>query len=227
VRRVRRAIADLVGAAVLVVPGTIGSVLRVAYYRARGATLGRRVRIDSGVLVDRPDLVTIGDDSWVDRYALIIAGPPRAGRETRHVGASRPELVGRIVVGARCHVGPHTIVSGIGGVEIGDDVTLSAGVKLYSLSHHMRSWSRPDDEDVVFGSQGPDDLQAMLQGAVTIGTNVGIAVDSVVLPGTTIADRSFVRPQAVVSGSWPPNSILSGSPATREGPRFAPAGGPD
>jgi acetyltransferase-like isoleucine patch superfamily enzyme len=220
VRRLLRAVADLVGGGVLWIPGGIGSRLRIVYYRGRGATIGRGVRIDAGVMVDQPDRLEIGDDAWIDRFAVLICGLPRAGRETRAVGPERPDLVGRIRIGDRCHIGPHTVISGLGGVEIGDDVTLSAGVKVYSLSHHYRSWSRPADETVVFGSRAPDERQSMLQGPVLVGRNCGVAVDSLLLPGAVVAERSFVRPHSVVSGSWPPNSILSGSPAEREGPRF-------
>jgi acetyltransferase-like isoleucine patch superfamily enzyme len=224
VGRIRRVIADLVGGAVLWVPGRIGSSLRIAYYRARGASIGARCRFDTGLSIDRPDLVTIGPDTWLDRFAILIAGPPRPGRETRFVGGTDTSgEVGRITIGARCHVGPHTVLSGIGGLVVGDEVTLSAGTKVYSLSHHYRSWERPDDRSVAFGSQVPDERQSMVQGPIEIGRNVGIGVESLILPGTRIGDDSFVRPMSVVRGSWPPNSLLAGDPATLQGPRFASA----
>jgi acetyltransferase-like isoleucine patch superfamily enzyme len=67
---------------------------------------------------------------------------------------------------------------------------------------------------------GPDGLQAMLQGPIVIGPNVGVGADVLILPGTVIGPRSFVRPRAVVRGRWPENSILGGDPAQREGGRF-------
>ena len=219
--RLRRVIADLIGGLVLWIPGRVGSALRTPYYRLRGARIGNGGRIDVGVSIDRPDLVSLGADTWIDRYAILIAGPPRAGRETRHFGEIDDSLVGRIVIGARCHVGPHTVLSGIGGLEIGDEVTVSAGCKMYSLSHHYRSWSRPADPSIAFGSQAPTERQSMAQGPVRIGSNVGLGADCLVLPGTTIGPDSFVRPKSVLTGSWPANSLLSGNPATLEGPRFA------
>lgn len=219
-RRIARAIADLVGGLVAPIPGRVGSELRIAYYRARGAKVGSRVRIDPLVQIDRPDMVEIGDHAWIDRNAILIAGEPRPGRETRLVGEPGAVETGRIVVGRRCHVGPFTVLSGKGGLSLGDDVTISAGAKAYSLSHHYRSWARPDDETVMFGSMAPDEQQSMLQGPVVVGANVGIAADVLLLPGTTIGDRSFVRPRSVVTGSWPPGSIIAGDPATREGSRF-------
>ena len=224
--RIRHAAADLVGGLVSPIPGRAGSLVRVAYFRARGAAIGARVRIDPLVMMDRPDLVAVGDDSWLDRCAVLIAGPPRPGRETRRVGDLDRIEAGRILIGRRCHVGPFTVLSGIGGLSLGDDVTLSAGAKAYSLSHHYRSWARPSDDSVVFGSMAADRDQAMLQGPVVVERNVGIGADVLILPGTTIGTRSFVRPRSVVRGAWPAGSILGGDPAQREGDRFEPTATP-
>ncbi len=219
-RRIRHGIADVLGGAVTAVPGRTGSILRVTYFRARGAQIGQRVRIDSFVQIDAPDRVRIGDDTWIDRSAILIAGEARPGRETRSVGDADRVAAGRIEIGRRCHVGPFTILSGMGGLSLADDVTLSAGTKAYSLSHHFRSWSRPDDDSVVFGSMGPDANQSMLQGPVVLERSVGVGADVLILPGTTIGERSFVRPRAVVRGSWPARSLLGGDPAVREGDRY-------
>lgn len=216
----RRAAADLVGGLVLWIPGRIGSILRVVYYRARGASISRDVRIDVGVSMDQPGRISIGTGCWIDRFAILIAGEPRPGRETRHVGANDAELAGRIVIGERCHVGAFVVLSGLGGLRLGDDVTLAVGTSAYSLSHHYRSWARPTDESVVFGSQGTVDRQSMLQGPVILDANVGVGAGSLLLPGTRIRRNSFVRPHSTVSGDWEENSMISGSPAVRDGDRF-------
>lgn len=217
---IRGALADLVGGAVLGVPGGIGSRLRVFYYRWRGARIASGVRIDQGVVIDSPSMVAVGQGSWIDRYAILIAGAPRGGRETRMIGDPALTVAGQMAIGARCHIGPHTILSGIGGLAIEDEVTIAAGCKVYSLTHHYRSWRNPSDRTITFGSQVEPQRQAMLQGPVRIGRNVGVAVDCLILPGTTIGEDSFVRPGSHVSGSWPPNSLIAGRPAIREGNRY-------
>jgi acetyltransferase-like isoleucine patch superfamily enzyme len=222
IARIRRVLADLIGTAVLWVPGRAGSELRVAYYRARGVSIGRRVRIDVGVIIDGPTYVHIGDHTWLDRYAILIAGPTRADRETRMVGVAGAP--GRLAIGDRCHIGPHAILSGLGGLEIGDDVTAAAGTKIYSLTHHYRSWAKPWDAGVAFGSMAPAARQSMLQGPIRIASNVGLGVDVLVLPGSEIGQCSFVRPRTTVSGQWPANSILEGDPVARSGPRFLESG---
>ena len=118
----------------------VGSDLRRLYYRLRGASIGDRVRIEVGVTIDNPSFVHIGDDCWIDRYAILIAGTARAGRETRMSTASQPVPPGEIRIGQRCHVGPYVVMSGLGGLLVKADVTLSAGCKVYSLTHHYRSW---------------------------------------------------------------------------------------
>lgn len=218
--RLLKALIESAGVLVLWIPGGIGSRLRIVYYRARGARIGLGCRVEVGVMIDQPELVAIGDHVWLDRYAILIAGKSRPGRETRHIADPDADLRGSIRIGSRCHIGASTIVSGIGGVAIGDDVTLSAGTKVYSLTHHYRSWRDPKDSRITFGSMGPDRHQSMLEGVVRIGRNVGVGADALILPGVTLGECSFIRPQSVVMESFEPNSIVAGNPAQRTGDRF-------
>ncbi len=219
-RRLAGALAESAGWFVVALPGGLGSRARIGYWRLRGAQIGRGVRIDPGVAIDNPRYVSIGDNVWLDRNAILIAGRPRSGRETRFVRVDLDGLRGRIVIGSRCHIGVGVIISGLGGVRLGDDVTLAAGTKVYSLSHHYRSWTNPADDRTIFGSMAPVARQSVIEGVVTIGWNVGAGVDVLILPGSNIGDRTFIRPRSIVSGSWPDNSILAGAPAIVEGPRF-------
>jgi acetyltransferase-like isoleucine patch superfamily enzyme len=112
------------------------------------------------------------------------------------------------------------VLSGIGGLEIGDDVGLASSCRVYSLSHHYRSWSDPGDRSYIFSPQVADSQQSMLQGSVVLMRNVGLAVGCLVLPGAEIGEDSFARPFSVVSGAWPANSMLGGNPAWNVGHRF-------
>ena len=58
-------------------PGAVGDRLRRAYYRRRLLHLGKDVRIDVGVQIVHPEHVSIGDRVWIDKYAVLLAGPPR------------------------------------------------------------------------------------------------------------------------------------------------------
>jgi acetyltransferase-like isoleucine patch superfamily enzyme len=166
--------------------------------------------------------VSIDDDTWIDRGVVLLAAPARGGRETRWLPnedfAGEP---GELRIGKRCHIGPYSILSGKGGLFVGDDVTISAGGRVYSLSHHYRSYARPWDTSVGFGSQVPDDRQVLLAGPITIGTNAGLGADVLVLPGVRIGRGGFIAPRSVVRSSIPDYSLAGGDPAEVRGPRFA------
>ena len=216
-KRIRRAVVDLIGVAVVWVPGRAGSELRGAYYRARGARIGKRVRLDVGVLIDGAPFVSIGDESWIDRFAILIGGSPRAGRKTRIVGgAGEP---GRLVIGRRCHIGPHAILSGFGGLFIGDDVTASAGSKLYSLSHHYRSWSRPSMAPSSLDRWGQTTGRACSRARSASAVTSGWAWTSSCSRAPRSAPTASSAPGQRSSANGP-DAILEGDPVRRSGSRF-------
>jgi maltose O-acetyltransferase len=109
-------------------------------------------------------------------------------------------------------------------VRIGDDCTLSAGVKLYSFSHHYRSDAAPGDRGVRFGSRVAPERQFLIEGPIVLEENVGVALHAIVLPGVVVGRDSFVKAGSVVSRSAGENSLLEGSPAQRVGERFRSGG---
>jgi len=221
-RLVRDSVRDIAGGLIAGLPGPTGRRLRRVWWGRRLAYLGPRVAIDEGVRIEGAEWISIGADTWIDRGVILLAGPPRPGRETRRLDngnfAGRP---GEMRLGARCHVGPYTILSAMGGLELGDEVTVSAGGRLYSLSHHYRSHARPHDRTIAFGSQTPDDRQALVAGPIVLGENVGLGADCLVLPGVSIGACSFVAPRSVVRRDLPANTLAGGDPAEIRGPRFA------
>ena len=56
---------------------------------------------------------------------------------------------------------------------------------------------------------------------IVIKDNVGIALNSIVLPGVTIGEKSFVAPCSVVMTSFKSNSYIAGNPARKIRGRFA------
>lgn len=86
-------------------------------------------------------------------------------------------------------------------VEIGDDVMLTAGVKI--LTHDGCGW--------VLKNMGylknPDKL-----GKVVIGNNVYVGINTVILPNVKIGDNVIIGAQSVVTKDIPSNSVAAGSP---------------
>lgn len=221
-----RAPLDIVEAALAWWPGTLGIVLRGMYWRRRLHSLGRDVQIDCGVLFQNPEHISIGDGAWIDRGAMILAGPDESCRPRKKI--ANPDFTlapGRVHVGAGTHVGPQAIISGIAGVYIGDYCGLAAGCKIYSLSHNPTSMDDPSDRNIAYNPKVCPERQFMVEGPVYIGPNTGVGLHAVILSGASIAADSFVGMNSVATGKFEPNSFIAGSPAKRIKSRFA-EGGP-
>jgi acetyltransferase-like isoleucine patch superfamily enzyme len=87
-------------------------------------------------------------------------------------------------------------------IEIGDHVTLCDGVSF--VTHDGAVW--------VFREKEPD---IELFGRITIGNNVFVGLNAIILYGTKIRDNSIVGAGSVVKGKFPANSVIAGIPASR------------
>ena len=86
-------------------------------------------------------------------------------------------------------------------VTIGDNVQLTRGVVILT---HDYSWSVVKGlYGEVLGHQAP----------VTIGNNVFVGMNAVILSGTTIGDNVIVGAGSIVSGVIPSNVVVAGNPA--------------
>jgi acetyltransferase-like isoleucine patch superfamily enzyme len=112
-------------------------------------------------------------------------------------------ILGDVVVGQKCWVGPGCILDGSGGLTVGDYVDVSSGVHLYSHNTIERA---------LTGHQAP-----MLLKATRIGSRCFIGPRAIIGPGTVIGDECFVAALSYVQGVFPSNSFISGNPAKRVG----------
>jgi len=203
-------------------PGQSGRIIRRAYWSRRLQHLGAGVAIDEGVAIRNPSWVSIGARTWVDRGVTLIGGPPRAGREVRLVRNDAFDgAPGELRIGSRCHIAANVLISGIGGVRIGDGVTISAGTCVYSLSHHYRSFERPHDRSIGFGSMIEEERQSLVQGQVVVDDDAGVGVGCLILPGSHLAMSAFLLPHSVVRGVVGPARLAGGNPAREVGDRYA------
>jgi len=202
-------------------PGPIGFKLRYIFWKKRLKFLGKSVKIEIGVYFQNPQFISIGDNCWIDRGVMILGGADKSRRARRLVLNNNFTLdKGMVHIGSNVHIAPYSIISGIGGVFISDDCTLSSGVKVYSLSHHYRSDEAPSNRMFRFGSCDVPERQFIIEGPIFIGENVGVALNSVILPGVSIGKCSFVAVNSVVGSSFEENSLIKGDPARRVSDRF-------
>ncbi len=95
-------------------------------------------------------------------------------------------------------IGYFSVIDYGGGVKIGENAKIGYGVKILSFS-------------TITGSDGEE----VIKKQVTIGNNVEIGSNSVILPGVNIGDNSTIGAGAVVlvDTHIPPGSLVVGVPA--------------
>ena len=88
-------------------------------------------------------------------------------------------------------------------VSVGDNVRITTGVKL--ITHDGGLW--------VPRRLGLIDERADRFGRITIGSNVNIGWNAIIMPGVTIGDNCVIGAGAVVTKDIPSNSVVIGVPA--------------
>lgn len=86
-------------------------------------------------------------------------------------------------------------------ITIGDRVTITSGVRL--VTHDGSTWLVRDENNNRYQKYAP----------ITIGSNVFIGLNSIVMPGVTIGDNVVIGAGSVVTKSIPTNSVAVGNPA--------------
>ena len=108
-------------------------------------------------------------------------------------------VIGEVKVGKNTWIGPNVILDGSGGLTIGDNVSISAGVHIYS---HQNI-----EQTVTFGAE---DIK---KESTFIGSGVYIGPNAVIEMGVTIGDGSVIGALSLVRISVPSNSKAFGIPA--------------
>lgn len=209
-------LANLIEWVVMDIPGPAGRAVRYHYYRRRLKALGRNVKFDVGVRILNPEFVSIGDNTWIDNYVVILAGPPSVG-EGPILYKPNPDFdlePGEVLIGSNVHVANFVIIQGHGGVKIGDDLTLASGCMIYSLSHHHSNLvDRTDRRKYKFTSMVSRRDQSLICAPVVVGRDAALGLNSILMPGVTVGAGSWIAPASLVNCSIPSNALAGGSPA--------------
>lgn len=183
------------------IPGKVGRKLRYWYYRGRFGSCGKRVVIDRNVFISNPKNVFVGDDVWIDQGVMILAGKPGAGRKLHmKTNAHYRFSPGELHIGNQVHISAQVILQAHGGISIGNQLTIGAGSKIYSLSHHYRNIDDAADQTpYYFGSMVPAANQYMVQGAVVISDKAAVGLNCVLLPGSYIPENTWLGVGMIIS----------------------------
>jgi acetyltransferase-like isoleucine patch superfamily enzyme len=198
------------------ISGPLGNLARYRYWRRRLRHLGSNVTFGVGVQITNPGYVTIGDNCWLDDYVVVLAGPPFDRPYLRF--RPNPDFegrVGEVSIGRNCHISPQVTLQGHGGLTIGNDSGVASGARVYTLSHHYRDLEgrAPADTIFKFSTRSPIEEQSLICSPVVLGSATAVGLNSVVLPGATIGEGSWVGALSMVAGRVPPHVVAVGNPA--------------
>lgn len=110
--------------------------------------------------------------------------------------------------GATIHIGNDSAMSGAvicaaTSVEIGQRVMIGANARLTDTDFHPVSAQARREHPTRDAVTRP----------ISIGDDVWIGMDAIILPGTQLGNGCVVSAGAVVSGVFPPHTVLAGNPA--------------
>jgi acetyltransferase-like isoleucine patch superfamily enzyme len=106
-----------------------------------------------------------------------------------------------IEIGDDCVIGPGCVITGQGGVKIGNNVIIGPKVLILPVDHHY------ENTQELIRNQG------LKLDKITISDNVWIGGGAIILAGTTIGEGAVIAGGAIVNRSIPPRSLAAGNPA--------------
>jgi len=214
-------IKDFIEMIITYFPGRTGELIRYEYYKKHLKHIGKNVKFDIGVFIQNPQFISIDDLCWIDKGVIILAGSDKSNRARRFIDNKNYRIErGNVYIGKKVHIAPYSIISGIGGIYISDECGIAAGTKIYSFSNHYRSDEFPSNRKFCFAIFVEESRQFMIEGPVFLGENVGVGLNSIILPGVSIGKDSFIGINSVVSTSFEKNSMIVGNPAIKIKDRF-------
>ncbi|QQZ29406.1 acyltransferase [Thiothrix subterranea] len=197
--------------------GSAGRTVRSWYYSRRFGSCGKNLVIDEGVIIQGARDIHLGDNVWIDRYCILMAGKVSLEQGAKVLeNPNYQHEIGELHVGSNVHITPFSLIQAHGGVQIGNDCGTGSGAKIYSLTNLPTDSANPERR--VCYSWGGE--LAQLSAPIVIGNNVGIGLGAVILPAVTIEDECFVAPYSIVMSPIKANSFVSGNPARKVRERF-------
>jgi acetyltransferase-like isoleucine patch superfamily enzyme len=103
---------------------------------------------------------------------------------------------GRLVIGDNVFINEGVIIAAARGVTIGNDTKIGDFATIHDSDFHAITPDRP-----------------VRIAAVTIGRNVWVGRNVVVLPGVSIGENSVVAAGTIVTSDVAPNTLVAGNPA--------------
>lgn len=175
---------DIYGMFITYTPGRTGIIVRRQYYKRRLKYMGENVRIEPCVFFQHPEFISIGNNCWIDKGVILLAGKPNAGKNRRLIRGKNRDFEGEIILSNDIHIAPYCTISGMGGLTIGNNTGIGSKVSIYTYTQV---------------SLTPNILYA---NGLVIGENVVIGVHSALLGVSRIDSGEIIKPNSFLSGTF-------------------------
>ncbi|MCK6601123.1 MAG: acyltransferase [Bacteroidetes bacterium] len=183
-----------------------GFLLKIRFKKSSGLLFaGKGVKTEHSYLIETGKNTIIEDGVFISALSengIILGNNVTIAKLTilNSTGVIRNKGIG-ILIGDNSAVGAQSFIGGQGGVEIGKDVIMGPGVRIFSENH---LFSRADL---------PIRLQGEIRQGVKIGDNCWIGANVTILDGSNLGTGCVVAAGAVVNKVFPDNSVIAGVPA--------------
>ena len=155
------------------------------------ASVGEDVRVTRQALFFNPGMISLGDRTRIDAFAILAAGS------------------GGLVLGRNVHISAYALVNGSGGRVVFEDFS--------GIAPNVCIWTASDDYSGGSLTNGtiPTEFKRNTTGPVTLGRHVIIGTGSVVLPNVHLHEGAAVGALSLVLRDVPEGHVVFGSPAKK------------
>ncbi len=190
--------------------GQVGAIIRgwkllLRLRNPKMAMLGRRVKFFNLPKIKFGKFMKIGDNVYISGLGsegISFGDNVGIGAHSRVVVSTSFNNLGKYIrIGNNVGMGEFAYLGGAGGLEIGDDCIIGQYFSCHPENHIYEDLSTPIRH------------QGVNRKGIKIGTNCWIGSKVTILDGVQIGEGSIIAAGAVVTSSFPENSIIGGVPA--------------
>lgn len=171
----------------------------------KGMLLGKNTKWIATGRITFGKFLKLGDDvtlSGLGTYGISIGNNVGIGSHSKVIVSTSLNDIGKgITIGNNVGIGEFAYLGGAGGLEIGDDCIIGQYLSCHPENHNY------EDTNTLIRLQGVN------RKGIKIAPNCWIGSKVTILDGVTIGKGSVIAAGAVVTSSFPANSIIGGIPA--------------